>query len=126
MTLNTQKFKERLLEELADLEKNLASVGHKNPDNQADWEPQPEFNESTPLADRNDASDAIVDFETNTGVLKGLEIQYNDVKRALQKIEDGTYGIDETDGEPIPLERLEANPSARTKIENSDKIEKNN
>jgi RNA polymerase-binding transcription factor DksA len=41
----------------------------------------------------------------------------------LKKIEDGTYGIDEVDGKPIPLERLEANPSAKTKVENAEKVE---
>jgi DnaK suppressor protein len=30
----------------------------------------------------------------------------------LQKIEDGTYGLSDTSGEPIPRERLEAMPEA--------------
>ena len=34
------------------------------------------------------------------------------VERALQKIEDGTYGLSDTSGEPIPRERLEAMPEA--------------
>lgn len=34
------------------------------------------------------------------------------IERALQKIEDGTYGISDASGEPIPLERLEAMPEA--------------
>jgi len=126
MALDLGKIKEELEKELAKLEVELASVGHKNPDNSADWEPQPEYNDPGPLADRNDAADAIIDFEENTAILKDLEIQFNNVKCALKKIEDGTYGIDEVDGEPIPEERLLANHSARTKVENSDAIENEN
>lgn len=123
MALDIDKFKKTLEDELADLEKDLKSVGHKNPDNLKDWEPHPEYTDPSPLPDKNDASDAIVDFEENTAILKGLEIQYNNVKLALKKIEDGVYGVDEIDGEPIPEERLVANPSARTKVENADKVE---
>jgi DnaK suppressor protein len=34
------------------------------------------------------------------------------VDRALQKIAEGTYGLSESSGEPIPRERLEAVPEA--------------
>jgi DnaK suppressor protein len=34
------------------------------------------------------------------------------IDRALQKIEDGTYGLSDSSGEPIPRERLEAVPEA--------------
>jgi DnaK suppressor protein len=35
-----------------------------------------------------------------------------DIERALQKIEDGTYGLSDASGEPIPRARLEAVPEA--------------
>jgi len=35
-----------------------------------------------------------------------------DIERALQKIEDGTYGHSDASGAPIPRERLEAVPEA--------------
>jgi DnaK suppressor protein len=34
------------------------------------------------------------------------------IERALQKIEDGTYGLSDASGEPIPRERLEVMPEA--------------
>ncbi len=34
------------------------------------------------------------------------------VERALQKIADGTYGLSDASGDPIPRERLEAVPEA--------------
>jgi RNA polymerase-binding transcription factor len=36
-----------------------------------------------------------------------------DVERALKRLEDGTYGLSEISGKPIPLPRLDAIPWAR-------------
>ena len=38
----------------------------------------------------------------------------SDVNYALRKIDDGSYGISEASGDPIPFERLHAVPWART------------
>ena len=43
--------------------------------------------------------------------------QIEEIDRALAKIDDGTYGICEVSGEPIPRERLEAIPWARERVE---------
>lgn len=40
-----------------------------------------------------------------------------DVARAFEKLEDGTYGTCEACGKPIPDERLEAMPAARYCVE---------
>ena len=39
------------------------------------------------------------------------------VKRALERIEQGTYGLSEVCGKPIPIERLEAVPFATTLVD---------
>ncbi|TMF13679.1 MAG: conjugal transfer protein TraR [Chloroflexi bacterium] len=39
------------------------------------------------------------------------------VKRALERIEHGTYGLSEVSGKPIPIERLEAVPYATTLVD---------
>ncbi len=39
------------------------------------------------------------------------------VKRALERIEQGTYGVSEVSGKPIPIERLEAIPYATTLVD---------
>ncbi|PIR40297.1 MAG: hypothetical protein COV33_00540 [Candidatus Zambryskibacteria bacterium CG10_big_fil_rev_8_21_14_0_10_34_34] len=65
-------------------------------------------------ADSNEVADNIEEFESNTAVLKELEIRYNDVKDALTKIEKNEYGMCEVSGEEIEEERLIANPAART------------
>ncbi|MEC5424897.1 hypothetical protein QGM71_15530 [Virgibacillus sp. C22-A2] len=40
-----------------------------------------------------------------------------EINDALQRIEDGTYGLSEKSGEPIPVERLKAQPMARNLVE---------
>ena len=39
------------------------------------------------------------------------------VKRALERIDEGTYGTSEVSGKPIPIERLEAVPYATTLVD---------
>jgi RNA polymerase-binding transcription factor DksA len=111
--LNIQKFKDELLKYQEELISELSTVGRINPDNPEDWEPVPgEKDDDT--ADKNDFADSIEEYESNTATLKELEIELNEVKAALQRIEKGAYGICEVSGDPIEIERLEANPAART------------
>lgn len=43
-----------------------------------------------------------------------VQKELEDVKAALSRIENGTYGVCEVTGKQIPIERLEAMPTART------------
>ena len=45
-------------------------------------------------------------------VHRRLDAKLADVERALEKLDDGTYGSCDVCGEPIPLERLDAMPWA--------------
>ena len=119
--INTAHFKTRLEKELKALETNLKTVGHKNPDNLKDWEPSV-VDVDTESSDPVDTADNIENYELNTAILKPLEVQYNDVKRALDKIKKGTYGICEVAGELIDEDRLEANPAARTCLAHKDQL----
>ncbi len=114
--MNTQIYKQKLEEEKARLESELATIGRINPDNPADWEATPD-NTGGREADPNSSADRIEDYETNTAILKQLEIQLTDVNDALARIEDGSYGKCEVSGEQIEEGRLNANPAARTCME---------
>ncbi len=46
------------------------------------------------------------------------------IERALEKIKDGTYGICDITGNPIPLARLEAIPYATMTVQAQENIEK--
>lgn len=116
--IDIKKYKEKLEAELSLVEKELSQIARKNPDNPKDWEPV-ETDMGTDGSDSNDVADEMESFEENTAILSKLEAQYNDIRLALEKIENGTYGKCEVGGEDIPENRLDANPSARTCIEHS-------
>ena len=44
-------------------------------------------------------------------------VQIAEIDHALAKLDDGTYGLCEVSGLPIPKERLEAIPWARERVE---------
>lgn len=112
--IDTSHYKTLLEAELAKLEGELQTLGRRNPSNPADWEPVPEETEET--ADPNERADKFEEFEDRAAILNQLEIQFNEVKDALERIEKGTYGICEVSGEEIEEARLNANPAARTCI----------
>ena len=56
--------------------------------------------------------------EKDLSILDSLESELSELEAALQRIDDGTYGVDEISGEPIAPERLEAFPTARTNVDN--------
>jgi DnaK suppressor protein len=49
---------------------------------------------------------------TDIGVGRSLETGLERVERALAKLDDGTYGVCDTCGGPIPEKRLEAMPDS--------------
>jgi RNA polymerase-binding transcription factor DksA len=55
--------------------------------------------------------------EKDLSILDSLEAELDELEAALQRIDDGTYGLDEVTGEPIAQERLEAVPTARTNVD---------
>jgi len=81
---------------------------------------QAEQNEQAEL--HSQSVDEAHEFEEDAQKLALLENEENlidrnrqrlrDIERALQKIEDGTYGLSDASGEAIPRERLEAVPEA--------------
>jgi RNA polymerase-binding transcription factor DksA len=58
--------------------------------------------------------------EKDIAILEGLEGELAEIEAALQRLDDGSYGVDEETGRPIDPERLEAYPTARTNIRESD------
>lgn len=121
MKLDLKHFKAKLEEEQAKLEGELKTVGRINPANPNDWQAVPTDMEAD-AADRVEVAESIDQFEENTAILKELEIQLNDVKHALKKIEEGNYGLCEEDGKPIPVDRLEANSSAKTCMDHAKSV----
>jgi DnaK suppressor protein len=55
--------------------------------------------------------------EKDLSILESLEHELDELEAALERIDAGTYGVDEVTGEPISPERLEARPAARTNVD---------
>ena len=66
------------------------------------------------IDDIEDMTELKVENDRDKAALKILMQELKDVNDALRKIAEGIYGIDEESGKPIPVDRLMANPAART------------
>jgi DnaK suppressor protein len=74
-----------------------------------------------------EANDQAHEYEDDAQKLTALELhgslaavddeRLNNIERALQKINDGTYGLSDASGAPIAIERLEASPEALYTLE---------
>ena len=110
--LNLDEFKKKLEAEKQTLVTELSRYGTFSSET-GEWEAVPNQDDlSEP--DENDAADRFEDFEERTAMVATLETRYKEITDALAKMEKGKYGICEIGGEEIELERLEANPGART------------
>jgi DnaK suppressor protein len=67
--------------------------------------------------DSGDMSQSLFTREMDSTVEQTVEKRLQSVERALQKIEEGTYGVCDDTGEPIPKGRLEAVPEAIYTVE---------
>jgi RNA polymerase-binding transcription factor len=78
----------------------------------------------TPETHPSDQAQELFDREEELSVLGHAEAELREVEHALQKVEDGTYGLDEETGQPIPDERLEAVPATRYNVDTQRRDEK--
>ena len=121
MTIDYGHFKKKLEAEKKEIEQEMEKVGRRNPDNPGDWEPTPpDEQQSTQQADDNITADRIEEYEDNAAIMGTLEKRYNDIKSGLDKIKHNVYGICQVCKKEIEVDRLEANPSARTCKEHVD------
>ena len=104
--------KKKLEEEKVRLEKEMGSVGRKNPSVPNDWEAV--GSELGTESDPIDQANIVTNHEENSAILADLEARYDHVLAALARIEHKAYGVCEVCGEPIEEARLNADPAATT------------
>ncbi len=68
-------------------------------------------------SNQEDQASELNEREKDLAILEGLETDLAEIEAALQRLDEGTYGVDENTGDPIDPERLEARPTARTNID---------
>jgi len=98
----------------------LKAIATPNPDMPGQWDalyPKFEEEESGSHTDRDNEEDEVEEYEERIGAKSSLASQLLAITHALGRIDNETYGICKTCHNPIPLERLRANPAAEHDIE---------
>ena len=108
--MKTDQYKEVLAKELAVLEEELQAIAVLE---NGDWKAKQTDSEVNESDDLDKGADNEQLYE-NGGILVDLELRWRAVRRALERIEAGTYGICERCGGEISPARLEANAAAAT------------
>jgi DnaK suppressor protein len=115
-----EKFIAQQKERLQDLKEELLRVRRGM---EEDERQRSEEERDTQL-DSGDMSQEMFTREMDATIGEQVERRLKDVDRALQKIDEGTYGICDDTGEPIPKGRLEAVPEAIRTVEAQQRYER--
>lgn len=115
----TDEFKIQLEAELKKVVSDLETIAAQNKET-GDWVAIP-IAEEMGNADENVVADTAEEWSERRALMAQLEIRYQNIVRALEKIENNTYGICEISGQSIEEERLAANPAARTNLAHIDR-----
>ncbi len=110
--MNYEPYRERLKADLTKITNDLKAIAIYHPQTD-DWEAIPDPSQIGE-ADENNEADAVEEWNERRSTVSALEIEYRDLKRALNKLDTGTFGTCEISGEVIEAERLQAKPTART------------
>jgi DnaK suppressor protein len=100
--VDAERARERLAEERARIERELAGRRGESSD-------EPE--------DSGDQADELVQASTDSALREDLEQTLEAIARAEERLQDGSYGKSVISGKPIPDERLEALPWADRLVE---------
>jgi len=113
-----KKIKDSLVEEKNRLEKELADFAHKDPKITDNYES--EFQEFGNKEDENAAE--VADYSDRLSLEHALEKQLRDVKKALENIDDKTYGICKHCGKEIEYQRLLIRPTSSSCVDCKKKL----
>ena len=115
-----QQFVESQRERLVGLRDELVRIKEGVADDERDLG---ETEGDTQL-DSGDLSQDMFTREMDASIGEQVGRRLGEVDRALQKIEEGTYGLSDVSGEPIPRGRLEAVPEAIRTVEEQQRFER--
>ena len=114
MTVDPGEARKRVMDEKARVE----GLIHNLKDGLGDG---PESDELSELSDYDqhpaDTATETFEREKDVSILEQLEEELAELQAALERIDNGTNGVDEVTGQPIAPERLDAVPTARTNVD---------
>ena len=119
-TIDTADYRKRLEEEKARLTHAVDFLEKENPGNIS--EELGELAEGGSDNHLGDTATAMYDRELDEGLEEGAQQTLAEIDAALQRIEDGTYGVCEICGKPIGADRLAAIPWARLCIDDQRRV----
>jgi DnaK suppressor protein len=111
---DTNTYQQKLAEEKVSLEAELSTIAQPSEETPGTWEAVEKG--ANQEADPNDLADHLDEYQENRAIVDVLNARYQEVTAALQRIQDGTYGVCEVGGEKIEDQRLAADPAAKTCI----------
>ena len=103
-----RRFKERLKADREAIESRIAANRRGI---------QETVREESGVGDFEDEADLIYEREAQIDENARDREELARINRALERLEQGTYGLSEVSGKPIPIERLEALPYATTLVD---------
>ena len=105
------ELKRKLETEKASIQKELESFASEDPNLKHNWDAKFPNRED---GDKDEAADDAQEYDNMLSLEHSLELNLKDVKSALEKIQNGTYGTCENCGKKIAEERLLVCPEAKT------------
>jgi DnaK suppressor protein len=122
--IDFEEFRKRLLKErnrLKALHQQLRAEMREEAEDAAENElsPVPSFSSS----ENEDTAALSADYDRDFVADQNERQLLHEVEKALERLDEGTYGLDEISGEPIPVERLRALPWARMTVENASRVD---
>ncbi len=111
-------FKQVLLDEKTRVEAERAA--YTGPDRDQSEEDEVGELSHSDMDDPADEATNLMDRERNYAAEDNMGRILGKIEHALAKIEDGTYGLSDIDGTPIPIARLEALPYAAITVEQAE------
>ena len=118
--LDTEQFRERLLEERRRVVDAIDNIHAENPGSLGDETDEPTFQDNH----LGDIATATFDREMASSLEENSTHVLAEIDTALGRIDEGTYGICQRCGKPIGRERLEALPWATLCIDDKRKEER--
>jgi DnaK suppressor protein len=120
--VNVDRARQRLLHE----RKRLQGINDGLAAEQGVDQSEPDAFSELSLADQHpaDLGTEMFEREKDLSIAERIEAELADVRRALKRIDEGTYGICEACGRPIARARLEVRPEARFCVDDQARAER--
>ena len=120
MAINLEQMKQRLETKRAELQENIKSLTEAYP------RPVDAIEASDGSQDFEEIAVDFLETQQEQSLMVNQQALLTEVERALERIEQGTYGKCVDCGQPIPEKRLEAIPWAARDVKCEEQLEQRN